>query len=172
MEETLVDINSSIFFFFAFSAGYLKALCLIEKPVRSLMWDSKSKKIPESLVRDIQAQLKRLNHLYPPNKIITAMIMGGFFLFLQGISRNFDLPSSIIFGAYLICLITFLIIFLKKRIDRVDEIFNTNTNIATIKYEVAKYKLGKLVAFHYVGFLTALLITFLQLAFMNFKWFF
>lgn len=146
--------SSFILVCFSFATGIFTVLSFVEKPVWSLMLDPHSKTASDEIVRTIHAQLKRVIHLLPPTMMVT-MLGGGLSIFLQAYIRQFDLSSIAIFGVYVACL-SYLLTFLKSRIDGVDK-FSSEGEINTVRIG-----LGKLAAIHHVGLFTALSLVILQ----------
>ncbi len=147
-------IAALIVFCFAFGSGIFYVLSCLEKPVWSLMRNAESEKAADKDARFVHEALQRLIPLLPPT-MITTTLTGLVLLILQALQRDFDRPSLIILGFFLV-MMTYLFSRLRARIRGVAEV-PYDGDIAKVRAGT-----GRLAALHHTGLFTMVSVLLLQ----------
>jgi hypothetical protein len=143
-----------IVLFLAYATGIFYVLSMVEKPLWSYLSSSKKVFPDTQLMRQIHAQLKRLITLLPPT-MVTSMGCSSILIIYQYINLS-TLPSLILLIVFFCCL-TYLIIYLKRRIDGVAKI------ASDADYNVLNRGVIQLAQLHHLGLFTAFISLLLQL---------
>lgn len=141
--------------FFAFATGFFVVLSYIEKPVWSLMFNTKAPQVGDEDARLVHGELKRIIKLAPPT-MGSIMSGGSLFALIQAWQRDFDWASLTVLGFLALCM-SYIISNLGSRIKAVENV-SSDGDINDVRQG-----LGRLVALHHIGLATAAGLTLLQL---------
>lgn len=139
---------------YSFATGIFYVLSCLEKPVWSLMRNPDSQRAADKDARFVHEALQRVISLLPPT-MVTTTLTGLVLLALQSVQRNFDRPSLIILGFFLV-MMTYLFSRLRGRIRGVSEVPH-DADIALVRSGT-----GRLAALHHTGLFTMVGVLLLQ----------
>ena len=139
---------------YSFATGIFYVLSCLEKPVWSLMRNPDSEKAADRDARFVHEALQRLIPLLPPT-MVTTVLTGLVLLVLQSSQRDFDQPSLVILGFFLI-MASYLFPRLRGRIRGVSEVPHDG-DIAEVRSGT-----GRLAALHHTGLFTMVSLLVLQ----------
>ena len=139
---------------YSFATGIFYVLSCLEKPVWSLMRNPDSDKAADKDARFVHQALQRLIPLLPPT-MVTTTLTGLVLLILQSWQRDFDWPSLIVLGFFLV-MMTYLFSRLRGRIKGVLEVPHDG-DIAKVRSGT-----GRLAALHHTGLFTMVSVLLLQ----------
>lgn len=139
---------------YSFATGIFYVLSCLEKPVWSLMGNPDSEKAADRDARFVHEALQRLIPLLPPT-MVTTVLTGLVLLVLQSWQRDFDRPSLVVLGFFLV-MVTYLFSRLRKRIRGVSEVPHEG-DITRVRAGT-----GRLAALHHTGLFTTLGVLLLQ----------
>ena len=139
---------------YSFATGIFYVLSCLEKPVWSLMRNPDSEKAADKDARFVHEALQRLIPLLPPT-MVTTVLTGLVLLILQSLQRNFDRPSLVILGFFVV-MATYLFPRLRGHIRGVSEVPHDG-DIAKVRSGT-----GRLAALHHTGLFTMVSLLLLQ----------